>query len=101
MPSRNCGKGAVVTGGAGFLGPHLCERLVELGHRVICVDNFVTGPAAAHAARRAAFTAAVTLRAVRSLGARPGTQHGTSLLVALVRCLVHCNAIFTAVVKKG
>ncbi|MEM8963457.1 MAG: UDP-glucuronic acid decarboxylase family protein [Acidobacteriota bacterium] len=34
---------AVVTGGAGFLGSHLCERLLGLGHRVICVDNFITG----------------------------------------------------------
>jgi dTDP-glucose 4,6-dehydratase len=33
----------VVTGGAGFLGSHLCERLVADGHRVICVDNLDTG----------------------------------------------------------
>jgi UDP-glucuronate decarboxylase len=33
----------LVTGGAGFLGSHLCERLVELGATVICVDNFFTG----------------------------------------------------------
>jgi UDP-glucuronate decarboxylase len=32
----------LVTGGAGFLGSHLCERLVESGHDVICVDNFFT-----------------------------------------------------------
>jgi UDP-glucuronate decarboxylase len=32
----------VVTGGAGFLGSHLCERLVEEGHDVICLDNFFT-----------------------------------------------------------
>jgi dTDP-glucose 4,6-dehydratase len=33
---------AVVTGGAGFLGSHLCEYLLERGYRVICVDNLVT-----------------------------------------------------------
>ena len=32
----------LVTGGAGFLGSHLCERLVEMGHDVICLDNFFT-----------------------------------------------------------
>jgi dTDP-glucose 4,6-dehydratase len=34
---------SVVTGGAGFLGSHLCETLLEQGHRVICVDNLETG----------------------------------------------------------
>ena len=33
----------VVTGGAGFLGSHLCERLLGDGHRVICLDNLETG----------------------------------------------------------
>ena len=33
----------LVTGGAGFLGSHLCERLVRDGHEVLCVDNFYTG----------------------------------------------------------
>lgn len=35
-------KTIVVTGGAGFIGSHLCERLLELGNKVICVDNFLT-----------------------------------------------------------
>ena len=34
---------SVVTGGAGFLGSHLCEELLARGHRVICVDNLETG----------------------------------------------------------
>ena len=33
----------LVTGGAGFLGSHLCDELLSRGHRVICVDNFETG----------------------------------------------------------
>jgi UDP-glucuronate decarboxylase len=33
----------LVTGGAGFLGSHLCERLIQQGHDVICLDNFFTG----------------------------------------------------------
>lgn len=36
---------SIVAGGAGFLGSHLCERLLHEGHRVICVDNFLTGAA--------------------------------------------------------
>ncbi|MFT5926893.1 MAG: UDP-glucuronate decarboxylase [Candidatus Azotimanducaceae bacterium] len=36
-------KKILVTGGAGFLGSHLCERLLGLGNEVICVDNFFTG----------------------------------------------------------
>lgn len=33
----------MVTGGAGFVGSHLCERLLDDGHRVLCVDNYYTG----------------------------------------------------------
>src|SRR3954464_252440 len=36
-------KTILVAGGAGFLGSHLCERLVEEGARVVCLDNFLTG----------------------------------------------------------
>ncbi len=36
-------KTSVVTGGAGFLGSHLCERLLSEGHTVICIDNLITG----------------------------------------------------------
>ncbi len=34
---------AVITGGAGFLGSHLCERALAEGHQVVCVDNLITG----------------------------------------------------------
>jgi dTDP-glucose 4,6-dehydratase len=33
----------VITGGAGFIGSHLCERFLAEGHEVVCVDNFITG----------------------------------------------------------
>ena len=36
-------KRVLVTGGAGFLGSHLCERLLAEGHSVLCVDNYFTG----------------------------------------------------------
>lgn len=36
-------KKILVTGGAGFIGSHLCKKLIELGHYVICVDNLFTG----------------------------------------------------------
>jgi UDP-glucuronate decarboxylase len=41
---RNGGvKRILVTGGAGFLGSHLCERLIDAGHEVLCADNYYTG----------------------------------------------------------
>jgi len=36
-------KRILVTGGAGFLGSHLCEKLLEMGHDVVCLDNYFTG----------------------------------------------------------
>ena len=36
-------KRIAVTGGAGFLGSHLCEKLLDQGHEVLCIDNFFTG----------------------------------------------------------
>ena len=36
-------KRVLVTGGAGFLGSHLCDRLIDAGHEVLCVDNLFTG----------------------------------------------------------
>ena len=43
MRSYNSRRRVLVTGGAGFLGSHLCERLLGEGHYVLCVDNFFTG----------------------------------------------------------
>lgn len=43
MRNYSSRKRVLVTGGAGFLGSHLCERLLNDGHDVICVDNFFTG----------------------------------------------------------
>ncbi len=40
---RNTRKRVLVTGGAGFLGSHLCERLLAAGYEVLCVDNYFTG----------------------------------------------------------
>lgn len=33
----------LITGGTGFLGSHLCDRLIEEGHEVVCLDNLITG----------------------------------------------------------
>lgn len=41
--NKNAGERVLVAGGAGFIGSHLCDALLEEGHRVICVDSFVTG----------------------------------------------------------
>ncbi len=43
MKNYDSAKRILVTGGAGFLGSHLCERLLREGHEVLCVDNFFTG----------------------------------------------------------
>jgi UDP-glucuronate decarboxylase len=43
MKNYDSTKRILVTGGAGFLGSHLCERLVAEGHEVLCADNFFTG----------------------------------------------------------
>jgi UDP-glucuronate decarboxylase len=40
---ENMAKRILVTGGAGFIGSHLCERLLEKGNEVVCLDNFFTG----------------------------------------------------------
>jgi UDP-glucuronate decarboxylase len=42
-PDERNGLSVLVTGGAGFIGSHLCDRLVQRGHKVICLDNLHTG----------------------------------------------------------
>jgi len=48
----------LISGGAGFIGSHLCERFVREGHHVVCVDNFITGSEAniAHLRSKPTFT---------------------------------------------
>ena len=48
----------LITGGAGFLGSHLCDRLLDDGHEVVCMDNFLTGSPGniAHLAQSPRFT---------------------------------------------
>jgi UDP-glucuronate decarboxylase len=59
MEERNEMKRVLVTGGAGFLGSHLCDRLIESGDEVLCVDNYFTGVKSniAHLAGSSAFEA--------------------------------------------
>jgi UDP-glucuronate decarboxylase len=37
------GRRVLITGGAGFIGSHLCERLLTQGYDILCIDNFYTG----------------------------------------------------------
>src|SRR5947209_12539113 len=43
MPAKSSKPVSVVTGGAGFLGSHLTDRLLREGHKVIAIDNLITG----------------------------------------------------------
>lgn len=43
MKNYDSTKRILITGGAGFIGSHLCERLLNEGHEILCVDNFYTG----------------------------------------------------------
>jgi UDP-N-acetylglucosamine 4-epimerase len=43
MDVKLSGKKILVTGGAGFIGSNLCESLLQLNNKVVCLDNFATG----------------------------------------------------------
>ncbi|HID03662.1 MAG TPA: NAD-dependent epimerase/dehydratase family protein, partial [Desulfobacterales bacterium] len=43
MENYNIRKRVLITGGAGFLGSHLCETLLNQGNEVLCLDNYFTG----------------------------------------------------------
>ena len=43
MNKRSAPPLTIVTGGAGFLGSHICDRLIAEGHEVLCLDNLLTG----------------------------------------------------------
>ena len=64
----------LVTGGAGFLGSHLCERLLEAGHDVVCLDNFGSGQRANLEAFADHPSFTITDRDVRSPGALPAVD---------------------------
>lgn len=69
-------KHSIVTGGAGFVGSHLCEFLLARGHRVTCVDNLITGSRGniAHLLRRPGFRF-VKHDVVKPLPRRVGRAH--------------------------
>jgi dTDP-glucose 4,6-dehydratase len=43
LPGKATPMRIVITGGAGFIGSHLCDRLIAEGHSVVAIDNFITG----------------------------------------------------------
>ena len=72
-------KRVLVTGGAGFIGSFLCERLIEQGCEVICVDNFFTGSRrniSAPLGRLPVRVDAPRRDVPAILGSRPNLQHG-------------------------
>ena len=62
---------ALVAGGAGFIGSHLCDALLERGHEVICLDNLQTARPSNLRAARAAAAASASSRPTSSTRCRP------------------------------
>src|ERR1700745_4021425 len=86
---------SLVTGGAGFLGSHLCEELLRRGHRLICVDNLETGSVAnIEHIRGADFALRVqNLRARARLKSRPLPKlEFSSPNLRVVRAVLSCGA---------
>ena len=83
----------LVTGGAGFLGSHLCERLLDQGHDVLCVDNFFTGEKAniAHLLTQPRFelilgTTLRFLSMLRSIGFSTSPVQLRPFIIRLIQC---------------
>jgi nucleoside-diphosphate-sugar epimerase len=69
----------LVTGGAGFLGSHLCDRLLAEGHDVIAMDNLITGSTdnIAHLAGPGAFSSSTTMSPITSISRATSTPFYT------------------------
>ena len=87
-------KTVLVTGGAGFLGSHLCDRLIADGHEVLCVDNFFTGRKAniAHLLGQSALRAAAPRRDLPALcRGRPDLQSRLPGLADRITSTTRCR----------
>ena len=77
----------LVSGGAGFLGSHLCERLLESGCQVLCVDNFFTG--ARHHIDHLLDHKRFELLRIDTVDGEPFLQDGFDAAVDVVACAGH------------
>ena len=93
----------LIAGGAGFIGSHLCSRLLKAGHEVLCVDNFHTGSRdnVAQFLDRPAFTLrqhditvpiTVEIDCIYNLACPASPVHYQSDPVRTIRSNVHCLA---------
>ena len=94
LRAYNVRKRILVTGGAGFLGSHLCDRLLADGHDVLCVDNFFTGTQGQHraSARPSALRADAPRRDVPALRrGRRDLQSGLSGVARSTTSTTRCR----------